>query len=73
MNNKSSHSNFRRGMNDYNDGQNVTHHLGNDDYKDGANLHEQKSEEFDGKEAAGNNMLDDRDDEELEDEEPTKH
>lgn len=55
------HANFRRGMSDYNDGENVTHHLGNDDYKNGDNLPDPYPEgaEFDGKEAHGNQLDDD--------------
>lgn len=59
---RTSHANFRKGLTDYNDGENVTHHLGNDDYSDGANIPE--SEKFDeqrlsGKTAGGNDFLED--------------
>lgn len=57
---RNSHSNFRHGISDYNDGENVTHQLGNDDYHDGANLPEypdKDSEAFDGKTARGNDLL----------------
>lgn len=44
---------------DYNDGENVTHYLGNDDYE-GANLPEINEEEnnelLEGKEALGNDL-----------------
>lgn len=56
---RSGHSNFRKGLSDYNDGENVTHYLGNTDYN-GANLsdadnHEQQN--LDGQEAQGNAHL----------------
>lgn len=35
---ESTHALFRKGISDYGDGHNVTHHLGNDDYADGTNL-----------------------------------
>jgi hypothetical protein len=45
---------------EYNDGENVTHYLGNDDYE-GANLPENNEEEnnelLEGKEALGNDLL----------------
>jgi hypothetical protein len=56
----SGHSNFRRGLSDYHDGENVTHHLGNDDYQEGANLpekHEKEPFPFDGSVAGGNEDL----------------
>lgn len=65
---RNSHSNFRHGISDYNDGENVTHHLGNDDYLDGANLPEYEDKEanaFDGKTARGNDFLEDEETEEV--------
>lgn len=59
---RTAHSNFRHGMSDYNDGANLTHHLGNDDYKNGNNLTEPylgKDEDFDGSEALGNDLTED--------------
>lgn len=57
----SSHSNFRKGLSDYHDGENVTHHLGNDDYKNGANLPDYSKDEsndrLSGKTAYGNEDL----------------
>lgn len=67
--NKPAHSNFRKGLSDYNDGGNITHHLGNDDYKHRSNLpdpYEEKAS-FDGSEALGNDLLEDEesDDQEI--------
>lgn len=59
--NPTSHSNFRKGMSDYNDGGlNATHHLGNEHY-DGASLTDENSEEapnekLEGKVAEGNDL-----------------
>jgi hypothetical protein len=54
------HANFKKGLRDYNDGENVTHHLGNDDYKNRNNLDEyEDNEKFDGTVASGNELLDD--------------
>lgn len=58
---QTSHSNVRKGLEDYNDGANVTHHLGNDDYGDGNNLpepFEQENNKLDGKVAEGNDLTD---------------
>ena len=63
---RNSHSNFRHGLNDYNDGENVTHQLGNDDYSDGANIPEyqnENAESFDGKTAGGNDFLEEEENE----------
>ncbi|HXH30857.1 MAG TPA: hypothetical protein VNJ01_08595 [Bacteriovoracaceae bacterium] len=60
------HANFRKGLNDYNDGANVTHHLGNDSY-DGASIPEEKGsdeDKLDGSVAEGNGLTE----EDLEDE-----
>lgn len=38
------HSNFRKGLNDYNDGCGLNHYLGNDDYRDGCNLPDDTAE-----------------------------
>jgi hypothetical protein len=60
---KTAHSNFRRGLSDYNDGSSLTHQLGNDDYPYGNNEADPYKEncEYDGTEAQGNNMLEDDD------------
>jgi hypothetical protein len=54
------HSNFKKGLNDYHDGENVTHYLGNSDYN-GANLPDENIEKnnlnLTGKEAQGNELL----------------
>lgn len=63
---RTSHSNFRKGLNDYNDGENVTHHLGNDDYDNGANIsapYEKENYKLDGKSASGNDFMEDELDE----------
>ena len=60
--NLTSHSNFRKGMTDYNDGENVSQYLGNDDYPEGANLPdpcEYENNKLDGKSASGNDFLED--------------
>ena len=59
---RNSHANFRKGLNDYNDGENVTHHLGNDEYKNGANLSqpfEDEKNKLDGYSAEGNDFMED--------------
>lgn len=59
---RTSHSNFRKGMNDYNDGENVSQYLGNDDYSHGANIpdpYEREIRKLDGKYANGNDLLED--------------
>lgn len=58
---RTAHSNFRKGLSDYNDGSSLSHHLGNDDYKDGNNLPDRYLGDpaFDGREALGNELLDD--------------
>lgn len=52
-----SHSRFRKGLTDYGDGANVTHHLGNDDY-DGSNINDEndlkENAKLEGKVAEGN-------------------
>lgn len=60
--NPTAHSNFKKGLNDYNDGGlNATHHLGNDDYD--SNLSDENgvlyNEKLEGKVAEGNNLSDD--------------
>lgn len=60
---RTAHSNFRKGLSDYNDGENVTHYLGNNDYA-GSKLpdpNDLNQNNFDGKEAAGNDFLEDED------------
>jgi hypothetical protein len=59
---KSIHPRIRRELDDFYDGANVTHYLGNTDYS-GSNLPDPyigKNEKLDGKEAQGND-LDDED------------
>lgn len=63
------HSNFRKGLHDYNDGSFLNHNLGNDDYKDGANLPDEEDLSFlaglDGRVALGNlNDVEEEDEEE---------
>ena len=61
---RSAHANFRKGLSDYNDGENVTHHLGNDDF-DGQNIkdvEELNNPRLDGKVAEGNDLIEDDDD-----------
>ena len=52
-------SGFRKGVPDYNDGENVTHYGGNSDY-DGASLKddniEKNNPKLEGKEAEGNDL-----------------
>lgn len=64
-NNKTAHSNFRKGMSDYHDGENVTDQLGNDDWKNSNNLPDPygNTADFDGSEAAGNDLIEGEDDE----------
>lgn len=54
-----SHAGFRKGLSDYNDGENVTHYGGNSDYP-GANLKDENIEKnnpkLEGKEAEGNDL-----------------
>lgn len=63
----SSHSNFRRGLSDYHDGDYGTHYLGNDDY-DGASLpqvnEDESNEKLSGKEAFGNQDIETLDEDE---------
>lgn len=62
MKDRTSHANFRKGLNDYNDGENVSQYLGNDDYSEGANLPDPCDYEvnkLDGKSATGNDFLED--------------
>lgn len=66
------HSNFRKGLCDYNDGSSLNHNLGNDDYHFGSNEADIEPEViiFDGHIAFGNNLLEDdefKDEEESED------
>lgn len=72
---KNSHSNFKRDLNDYNDGANVTHHLGNDDYN-GSNLDDPFENEdnplLEGKVAYGNELTQDDTEDESEESE-SKH
>ncbi len=63
------HANFKKGLEDYNDGANTTHHLGNESY-DGASIPEDDVDEagrLSGYEAQGNGLteedLEDEDDE----------
>ncbi len=59
---RTSHSNFRKGLNDYNDGENVSQYLGNDDYSEGANIpdpYERDTRKLDGKIANGNDFQED--------------
>lgn len=50
------HSNFRKGLNDYNDGSSLNHNLGNDDYQ-GSNLPDiEVIEVILGYEALGNDL-----------------
>lgn len=65
LKNKTAHSNFRKGMDDYNDGgENLTHYLGNDDY-DRVLMpdpnDEKVNKKLDGKEAEGNDLDEDED------------
>lgn len=57
---KTAHSNFRKGLSDYNDGENVTSHLGNDEYP-GADLADPNFEPdnpyLEGRYAEGNDFL----------------
>jgi hypothetical protein len=55
------HSNFRKGLCDYNDGSSLNHNLGNDDYHFGSNEAEEFMNDvyFDGRVAFGNNLLED--------------
>lgn len=55
------HSNFRKGLCDYNDGSSLNHNLGNDDYHFGSNEPDCTFDEipFDGHVAFGNNSLED--------------
>jgi len=55
------HSNFRKGLCDYNDGSSLNHNLGNDDYHFGSNEAGTTFDEipFDGRVAFGNNLLED--------------
>lgn len=68
---RNSHANFRKGLTDYNDGENVTHYLGNDEYP-GSNLADRTQEGsnplLEGKEALGNDFLEDDEEEIMEDE-----
>lgn len=59
-----SHSNFRKGMSDYTDGGNLTHHLGNNDYKNRTNAPAEDNLEFDGSVANGNEDIELQDEEE---------
>jgi hypothetical protein len=63
---KNAHSNFRKGMSDYHDGENVTDQLGNDDYhRCGTNLKDPNSVDFDGSEAQGNELSEEDEESEL--------
>lgn len=55
------HSNFRKGLCDYNDGSSLNHNLGNDDYHFGSNEADTTLDDipFDGRVAFGNNLLED--------------
>lgn len=68
---KNAHSNFRKGLSDYHDGENVTDQLGNDDHKFRTNLPDPYADSvnFDGSEAQGNDLTDD----DLDDEENEFH
>lgn len=56
--NKTVHSNVRKGLSDFNDGNELTHYLGNDDYKNGNNESDPYADNlsFDGSEAFGNDL-----------------
>lgn len=58
---KIAHSNFRKGLPDYNDGSSLNHNLGNDDYRFGNNEADTTlgNIPFDGSEANGNDLLED--------------
>ncbi len=58
---KVAHSNFRKGLTDYNDGSSLNHNLGNDDYRFGNNEADTTlgNIPFDGSEANGNDLLED--------------
>lgn len=70
---KNSHSNFKKDLNDYNDGANVTHHLGNDDYKNGSNLEDPFANGdnplLEGKVAYGNDLVQEDSEDESDDSE----
>lgn len=51
---RTAHANFKKGLSDYHDGENVSHYLGNDDYQE---LMKNEKNSFDGKEALGNDFL----------------
>jgi hypothetical protein len=72
---RNAHSNFRKGLSDYNDGENVTHQLGNDDYKNGNNLDDPypENENFDGTVAAGNDLPPDEDQDETDEEQDLRY
>jgi ABC-type sugar transport system substrate-binding protein len=57
--NEKAHSGFRKGLSDYNDGENVTHYGGNSDYH-GSNLKDENivrnNPKLDGKVAEGNDL-----------------
>jgi hypothetical protein len=59
--NENAHSGFRKGLPDYNDGENVTHYGGNSDYH-GSNLKDENiiknNPKLDGKVAEGNDLSD---------------
>lgn len=72
MENRTAHSNVRKNISDYNDGANTTHHLGNDDYANRNNLPDQDlnaDSALDGKEALGNENIEDMDIESAEEQE----
>ena len=63
---RTSHSNFRKGLTDYHDGDNVTHYLGNDEYQEGSNIPSQSERErhnFTGEVAEGNQTFENPDEE----------
>lgn len=57
---RTSHSNFRKGLTDYHDGDNVTHYLGNDEYEE---ISEREKHNFKGDVAEGNQMFENPDEE----------
>jgi hypothetical protein len=60
------HANFRRGLNDYHDGENVTDQLGNDEFFFQDRYFQATAFEFNGKEAAGNDLLENEENDEQE-------
>jgi hypothetical protein len=64
-NDQSTQSVFHKGISDYGDGANVTHHLGNDEYKEGSNLPDDNevrdNPRLQGKVAEGNEFMEEED------------